>query len=511
MQLFVILSPAQARVISLWPPMRDDMFFNECRKLAGGNHNVVRLIVPAIDWTLNVVLVSAKKWTEIRRASRNSSQYVHVQCSNCEVIFTRDDIRSIRQNGVTVSHWIKGDPQVSATRVSYEFTSQYEATFGTGYGSRIRSMCLDSINSYRDKRFSSRAHPSPLIHDADVARHQYYSASKQKSCLLQMKLETILHNLTSDVSSVAARLNPHVMSVVSGISTKLIATTGTTLYSFCNGLHVDSCDLMSTDWKRKIFKTEEDGVSDWHCHHKRFRDYSFPTTCGYQHVWKDDRHAVHFSVRHHFVMPGMGLAVSLDDSICHHFMGGAFAHCTSFCILEKEAVGNKLGTVSIRNSADFFRVFAWGSAANIRTSKGNQGRENLLGDHLSRREDSSNKKTSADIDDPDHSVLSRDVGSSTHLRDVAVAATSKTEPPDSSEPECHTHVGHKSIDTLEKYANDASGNEDKVGTEDHNTNEREHSDNCMSDDSSSCLLFEDDYYSDDDSGNKKRKGKLRRI
>ena len=507
MQLFVIISPTQARIISQWPPMRDDIFFTECRKLAGDKGNLVRMIVPAIEWTLNVVIVSAKKWKNILAASRDASQYVHVQSRQCEVIFSRDDKASISNNGVTVSHWIKGDPQVSATRVSYEYTAQYAATFGTGYGSRLRSTCLDSVNSYRDKRFSSRSHPSPLIHDADIASHQYYSSAKQRSCLLQMKLETILHNLTSDVSSVAARLNPHVMSVVSGLSTKLIATTGRTLYSFCNGLHVDSCDVMSKDWKNKIFVTEEGKILDWHRMYKKFPDCSFPTTCGYQHVWREESRSKQFSVRHHFVMPGMGLAVSLEDSICHHFMGGAFAHCTSLCVLEKHNHGNKLGTVSLRNTEDFFRVFAWGSAANIRTSLGNKGRERILGDHISRQGEYRKKNTTGVVEEQNGSEKPA------HSSDATFTTSGEMFSPNSSSHMCQTHAGCNGYDgtlfhdvgTDSDVGNGRKGDEavDAIPTGE----ERGHSEVDDSDDSSSCFLFEDSYYSDDTIDKKKRKGK----
>ena len=283
-----------------------------------------------MDWTLHIVVVSGIQWQEIYKKTTDASQYVHVADQRREMIFARENIDIALDSGVGVSTWVNGDPQVSSTRVSYEYTRQYKAAFGTGYGSRPRSTCLDSINSYRDKRLNARAHPSPLIADSEIAQHQYYSASKQRSCILQMRLESILHNLTNDVSCVAERLNPTTMQVLSALLTKQIATTGNSLFSFCNGLHVDKCDAMNEAWKELIFGAE----TEW----KRnmmgdFAGVSFPTTCGYQHVWRKRSLMKKFDVRHHFVMPGMGLAVALEDSICHHFMGGAFSHCTSFCVL----------------------------------------------------------------------------------------------------------------------------------------------------------------------------------
>lgn len=71
---------------------------------------------------------------------------------------------------------------------------------------------------------STRQHTDRVIHDGDIEKHQYFSAAKQQSCLLQMKLESILHHFTHDVSRVAERFNPHMMVAVSGLPTRLIVT-----------------------------------------------------------------------------------------------------------------------------------------------------------------------------------------------------------------------------------------------------------------------------------------------
>ena len=334
----------------------------------------IRLIVPSIDWSLNIVLVTQERLNQIYDSLTHRDR-VLVQSGQVEMLFVHQKKADTLNMGISISQWNLGDSQVSRTRVSYEYVDQYRATFGTGFGSRDRSSCLDSVNSYRDKRFNARAQPSPLIHDHDIGQHQYYSSQKQRSCLLQMKLESVLHSLTSDITFVAERMNPWMVGITSGLSTKLIATTGKSMYSFCNGLHVDTCDRISRGMKKSLFKKV---TQRWMANVLAFEHVSFPTTCGYQHVWKDASVAKKYIVAHHFVMPGLGIAVSLQDSIVHHFMGGAFSHCTSVCVLE-ESFPNSLDNIfNIGNVDKSFSVFAWGSAANARTARGNSGLENQL-------------------------------------------------------------------------------------------------------------------------------------
>jgi hypothetical protein len=199
-----------------------------------------------------------------------------------------------------------------------------------------------------------------------------------------MKLEAGLHSLTSDITFMAERMNPYMVGIASGLSTKLIATTGQSLFSFCNGLHADTGDRISDKMKSALFV---DVPEEWKLM-LAFKHVSFPTTCGYQHVWKDSNEAKKYLVHHYFMEPGLGLAISLEDSICHHFMGGAFDHCTSVCVLESknEEEEEDGDIVTIRNDDDFFSIFAWGSSANSRTARGNNGRQNSLANHRLRQQ-----------------------------------------------------------------------------------------------------------------------------
>jgi hypothetical protein len=198
-----------------------------------------------------------------------------------------------------------------------------------------------------------------------------------------MKLESILHSLTSDVTFVAERMNPYMVGIASGLSTKLIATTGQTLYSFCNGLHTDTCDRISEDMKSHLFPNV---TEEWKKRMLSFEHVSFPTTCGYQHVWKDADKGKKYKVIQHFLIPGLGLAISLQDSIAHHFMGGAFAHCTGICVLEEKLDDEEDNEFHIENQDDIFSLFAWGSSANTRTARGNSGRQNILVEHRMRQQ-----------------------------------------------------------------------------------------------------------------------------
>ena len=377
-QDFLAVTKEQVKTISSWRNISENEWVQRMWNMAGRKRsNLTPLIVPSIDWSLNIVLVSQECLNEIYDKTPHKNK-VLAKCGTQEMLFVQEHKSIARTRGVSISNWVLGDPQVSRTRVTYEYLTQYKSTYGSGYGSRMRSSCLDSVNSYRDKRFNARVHPSPLIHDRDIGEHQYFSCNKQRLCLLQMKLESVLHSLTSDVTHVAERVNPYVVKRTSGLSTKLIATTGQSLYSFCNGLHTDTCDRVNDTMKSILYPTI---TEEWQEKLVSFEHFSFPTTCGYQHVWKKAEDAKKYIIHHYFVMPGLGLAVALEDSIAHHFMGGDFAHCTSVCVLQENFEDTDDNMVGIRNQDDIFSVFAWGSSANSRTARGNIHRINELGDH----------------------------------------------------------------------------------------------------------------------------------
>lgn len=341
--------------------------------------HVTTLIIPSIHWSLNIAIVSDDTMDSIMNQTLEGYWY-EVRNMNFRMLFTHEDKRLASSRGVVISSWTLGDPQVSNTRVSYEYVEQYRCTFGRGYGSRPRSSCLDSVNSYRDKRFSRRVHPSPFINDGDIGSHQYYSSSKQGNCLLQMKLESILHCLTNDATFVAERANPFMVRVTDRLATKLIATTGQTLFAFINGLHVDSCDRINSNLRRILFPLP---LESWQERILSFSHVSFPTTCGYQHVWKDNDQREDYEVIHHFVMPGLGIGVLLEDSTCHHFMGGSFSHCTGLCILQSR----NDDVVVVNNKEDIFRIFAWGNSVNAKTAYGNLSMHNGLANHRARHEE----------------------------------------------------------------------------------------------------------------------------
>ena len=124
--------------------------------------HVTTLIIPSIHWSLNIAIVSDDTMDSIMNQTLEGYWY-EVRNMNFRMLFTHEDKRLASSRGVVISSWTLGDPQVSNTRVSYEYVEQYRCTFGRGYGSRPRSSCLDSVNSYRDKRFSRRVHPSPFM------------------------------------------------------------------------------------------------------------------------------------------------------------------------------------------------------------------------------------------------------------------------------------------------------------------------------------------------------------
>ena len=390
-QDFIVVTKEKLNEIKQWGKLSDSEWSRRLWAMCGKKRsNLTNLIVPTVDWSLNIVLVPQKCLDEIYD-SLTAKEKVFARLGEgkrkVEMIFVQERKSVTKTRGISISSWVLGDTQVSRTRVTYPYVTAYKKTYGTGYGSRVRSQCLDSVNSYRDKRLNPRAHPSPLIHDSEIGEHQYFSHHKQRSCLLQMKLEMVLHNLTTNITLVAERMNPDVVQVVSGLSTKFIATTGQSLYSFCNGLHADTCDKISSELKVELFPKPTEEIQRM----LSLENCCFPTTCGYQHVWKNKDDATKYGIQHYFVMPTLGLAVSLDDSICHHFQGGVFAHCTSVCVLQEcigdEQTGDDDIIYSISNDDDMFRVFAWGSSANSRTVRANIARANELGRHRERTDE----------------------------------------------------------------------------------------------------------------------------
>ena len=348
----------------------------------GSFNDVVTLAVPFVSWSLKIVLVTTEEYESLI-VDRVKKPHCEVVDNIRRMLFCYEDKTTTYNSGIVLSTWVKGDPLISRTRVTYDYVEFYRASFGTGYGSRQRSSCLDSVNSYRDKRFSGRVHPSPFVYDGDVAQHQYYSIRKQQYCLLQMKLETILHILTNNATFVAEAANPLVTRVTSGMATKRIATTGQSLFAFCNGLHVDSGDCLNSNKMRNLFSPF---YETWMEKLLSFKHCSLPTTCGYQHVWKNSKDSELYDVNQHFVMPGLGIAVILKDSICHHFMGGSFAHCTGVCVVKSRSER----FVTCRNGDVPFRIFAWGNSVNAKTYKGNVDRQNELSDHRERSRNGQN-------------------------------------------------------------------------------------------------------------------------
>ena len=83
-----------------------------------------------------------------------------------------------------------------------------------------------------------------------------------------------------------------------------------------------------------------------------------PTTCGYQFVYEnrtsESKDSV-YSGEQFFVMGGLGLAVEIQDGMCHRFLGSVFNHASSICIGYRR---DSLVTIRRRNNSFF--IYAWG-------------------------------------------------------------------------------------------------------------------------------------------------------
>ena len=341
--------------------------------------SIVTLLIPNVRYELRIKIVTHHEMDDLkgRQVKNEFVAWQHaVHFNGQSYLFTNEKKESAKLHGVMVSGWVKGDALSKRKELTYEFVHHFMCCYGKGFSSRPRSSCLDSMNCYRDKRFNPRVHPSPFVADDDIPKMQYSVETHKKHCLLQPVLEKILHQLANDLSFIGERMNPIMMRIIAYLASKLIATCGHSLMAFLNGLHLDEDDEIARAKVPDLFLNVKDEELQRSI---KIEGASFPTTCGYQHVWKNPTDSHQYQVHHAFVMEGLGVAVNLDDKTCHHFMGSAFTHCTSLCVLE-----NRLGRLGCVVSDVTFKVFAWGSGSNKKTVRGNRGRVNRLGDHRRR-------------------------------------------------------------------------------------------------------------------------------
>ena len=145
---FLPCTKDRVRMIREWGPLSNNEFYKRMWELAGRKRsNFLKVIVPTIDYSLDIILVSQECYDSIYD-SLTYRDRLQAELGDMKMLFVREDKVVARSRGVTISSWVLGDPQVSRTRVTKEYVNQYKLTYSTGYWSRPRSSCLDWVNSY---------------------------------------------------------------------------------------------------------------------------------------------------------------------------------------------------------------------------------------------------------------------------------------------------------------------------------------------------------------------------
>ena len=336
--------------------------------------DVITFLMPEVHTSLIIRVLTDSEMDSIINYNGQDVEWKHATTFNgIRYMFTREKKVFSEGNGVLVSAWLSNDPLTTTNRVTFRFVEEFIDCYGVGFGSRDRSSCLDSVNCYRDKRRNPRCHPTPFVADEDIPEMQYY-AERDQHVLLQPILEKILHSLGNDATYASEKVNFWMVAIMAFLASTLIGTTGQSFFSFFNGVHVDKSESLNKRMRRLFFN---------HCKNPNqiraltTTGASFPTTCGYQHVFENETEKDDFFVLHPFVMEGLRLCINLADGICHHFMGSAFSHCTSLCLLQKRSTGKvTCSSLDVR-----FKIFAWGNSPKQRTAEGNASRANDLGNH----------------------------------------------------------------------------------------------------------------------------------
>lgn len=106
------------------------------------------LVVPAIHWMLNILLVDEIMFDSLSHTYSDGNHHA-LEHNGTRMSFCREKKKCTAKKGKAVSTWLLGDPLVSQSWVTYEYVELYHTTFGTGYGSLPRTCsCLDLVNSY---------------------------------------------------------------------------------------------------------------------------------------------------------------------------------------------------------------------------------------------------------------------------------------------------------------------------------------------------------------------------
>jgi hypothetical protein len=196
---------------------------------------------------------------------------------------------------------------------------------------------------------------------------------------MQPCVRKALNELSTNVFHIAQQANPYIMGLVGMMCQKQILTTGNVpkpkkkeagdvvkgshnpSFGFVNQSHIDTLDVLRPDQvaKWKLIATEKNWGSC--CKILDQRNFCLPTTCGYQFTFKDSARDS-LAVKAYFGMPGLGLAMQIEDGVAHHFMGAMLSHQTCLCVCQRKSDGH----LSASNSDGQFLLVGWGTSGGSR-------------------------------------------------------------------------------------------------------------------------------------------------
>jgi hypothetical protein len=345
--------------------------------------STTQLLVPVIhnDIILKIKLVTLQEYHSLQNKLQ---QKPYVTKTHGYLFAAPGNQSNESKAGVMVSCWAK-HPLVTKLQLSYEFTKGAIGVFGNGHGQRDVSETCAGMNMYfkNGGRDTWRPHPSPFIAAAEVGLHQYFN-NDQRNDLYHAMIRRMVNELSYNIQQCARLVNPELMTLVDDTCDRGILTTGamprgknlklppldartpldppdhkrfsnTPTYGFVNTSHVDTNDMLTKSQAKEwqgICQDKKWTLCEKFC---KFHHFCLPTTCGYQLCFSNESDKQDLQVQAFFSMEGLGLAVSLEDGLFHHFMAGIFSHRT--CL----PTATKLDTISCHNSHEF-QIVAWGTS-----------------------------------------------------------------------------------------------------------------------------------------------------
>lgn len=356
---------------------------NEFEKLVLAQHvSTKTLIVPYIGEgdkggysRLRLKIVNK---LECKILNRLPAKFEKVEFGGASYYFGKEptNLNHPHAHGIPVSIWGR-DPKLTKLEVTYGFATLCLQVFGLGFGSR-GSVPSHAMNTYckKEGRGTTATRPSPAQDDDELAQQQYFRKGENNNMLSQPYVRRQLNELVTNAVHFGRECNNCFMGLVGSICTRQIITTGNVpkqpqssdpghlrpigcnspTYGFVNTTHIDVLDkLTPTQVARWTERAEDNG---WlHCLDLLYqKDFCLPTTCGYQFTFKDDVSRDSLEVNAMFAMDGLGMAVSIEHGIGHHFMGAKFSHQTCLPVCRRRSDGK----LSVTNHEDNFLLVGWG-------------------------------------------------------------------------------------------------------------------------------------------------------